>query len=73
MKKVLRISQIASKPGQPGLLPVSTSTIWRWVYKNNFPKPTKLSAGTSIWSVADIERWMDKCADGKDSKKLESK
>jgi len=35
---------------------VSRPTIWRWVARGLFPRPVKLSPGTTRWSMADIER-----------------
>jgi predicted DNA-binding transcriptional regulator AlpA len=37
---------------------VSRPTIWRWVKSlDGFPGPIKISAGTTRWSVADLEAW----------------
>lgn len=37
-------------PGEPGLLPIGASTVWRWVSEGRFPKPVKLSGGVTAWS-----------------------
>ncbi|MBT5825517.1 MAG: AlpA family phage regulatory protein [Gammaproteobacteria bacterium] len=52
----IRVSILAS------LLDVSRSTIWRWVKKNNFPEPVKLSAGVTVWKAGDVRSWLDKKA-----------
>lgn len=52
--RFLSIEQVALRYG------VGQSTIWRWVAKDdNFPKPLKLSKGTSRWlesHLRDFER-----------------
>ena len=35
---------------------VSRATVWRWVAKNQFPRPVRLSPGTTRWSAAEIEK-----------------
>ena len=34
---------------------VSTSTIWRWVGENKFPKPQKIGPRCTRWDWADVE------------------
>lgn len=55
--RYLNVRQIATVKGKPGLLPISIATVWRWSAKGTFPKPTKLSDGTTVWELADIEAW----------------
>lgn len=38
---------------------VSRATIWRWVQKGSFPKPTKLSPGCTRWKVEDVQKWAE--------------
>jgi prophage regulatory protein len=33
---------------------VSTDTIWRWSRNGGFPKPCKLSAGSTRWRLTDL-------------------
>lgn len=56
--------QAAPHPAQFYRLPhlkqrlgVSGSSIWAWVKKGTFPKPTKLSENCTAWSAADVEAW----------------
>jgi predicted DNA-binding transcriptional regulator AlpA len=56
-QQFFRISQLASKPGRPGLLPVSTATLWRWVAAGTFPQPIKLSAGVTAWNAQEVADW----------------
>jgi prophage regulatory protein len=36
---------------------VGRGTIWRWIKKEDFPKPVNLSPGCTRWPVNDLERW----------------
>ena len=36
------------------LLPVSRSTLWRWVKAGTFPPPVKLSPGVTVWRASDV-------------------
>jgi len=36
---------------------VSRGTIWRWIKKQDFPKPVSLSPGCTRWPVDHLERW----------------
>lgn len=49
----IRLSQIV-----PGLIPVSQSTIWRWVRQRKFPAPLKLTRGVTAWRRADVKSWL---------------
>lgn len=62
MNQMYRIFQIASKPGRRGVLPVSRTTIWRWVRENKFPQPIRLSSGIRVWLLDDIYRWIEQRA-----------
>lgn len=55
---VLRLAQIASTKHNPGLLPVSPATIWRWVANGQFPKPFKLSPATTVWDADEIAQFI---------------
>ncbi|WP_183330536.1 helix-turn-helix transcriptional regulator [Halomonas campaniensis] len=35
----------------------STSSIWRWVRRGQFPRPVKLSPGCTRWRASDVEAW----------------
>lgn len=39
-------------------IPVSRSTLWRWVRAGDFPAPVKLSVQVSAWRVSDVRQWM---------------
>jgi prophage regulatory protein len=46
-------------PDRPHLLPVSRSTLRRWVRAGRFPRPCRLSPGVTAWSVAGILEWQE--------------
>jgi len=57
-QKMLRISDIASTKNKSGKLPVSPSTIWRWVRENRFPKPFKLSDSVTVWDADLVDAFI---------------
>lgn len=40
------------------LTTLSKTTLWRYVLRNTFPAPIKISRGRSAWWRADVHRWM---------------
>lgn len=40
-------------------VPVSRSTLWKWVREGKFPPPIKHS-GVTMWRLADVDAWEDK-------------
>lgn len=54
----LRIRQICGDPNATppihAILPIGTSTWWRWVAEGKAPKGIKLSPGVTVWRAADI-------------------
>lgn len=51
--RLLRISQIV-----PALVPVSRSTVWRWVRKGIFPPPVRAGMKLRLWHEADVQAWI---------------
>lgn len=49
--KYLRVGQVAQRYG------VSIATVWRWADEDNnpFPKPIRLSKGTTRWNLDELE------------------
>jgi len=39
-------------------LPFSTSTLWRRVRANTFPKPIRISPQVTAWRVGDLRAWL---------------
>lgn len=56
--RVIRLNQLASTPDSDGILPISPSTIWRWIAQGNFPKGRKLGPKVTVWEETDIYRWI---------------
>lgn len=40
------------------LIPVPSSTWWRWVRSGLAPKPVKLGPGVTAWNVGDLRDWL---------------
>lgn len=64
--RVLRLRQLATIKGRPGLLPVAPATLWRWVRDGKFPAPFKLGVGTTVWDAAQVEAFIVEASAGKD-------
>ena len=43
-------------------VPVSRSTLWRWVRDGKFPKPVKLGVMTSAWRASDVAAWLEQAS-----------
>ncbi len=54
-KKFIRVAGLSQ------MISVSRSTIWRWVNtKHDFPQPVRLTKGVTVWSVEEINNWIEK-------------
>lgn len=53
------MNSLASRPGQPGMLPVGEKTIRRWVDAGEFPAPIQLG-GTKVWDSAWVSEFVRK-------------
>lgn len=40
------------------LIPVPSSTWWRWVRSGRAPQPVKLGPGVTAWKVGDLRDWL---------------
>lgn len=52
----------ATKPAReatPGIVPISSASLWRGVKAGTFPAPVKLSNRVTAWRVEDIRAWMN--------------
>lgn len=56
-RKFFRLRDLASTAEREGRYPVAGSTIWRWVQRGEFPRPVKLTGGTTAWPVEAVEQW----------------
>ena len=53
MARHLRLKEVTA------LVRMSPSTVWRKVKDRSFVQPIKLSARITVWSSAEIERWLE--------------
>jgi prophage regulatory protein len=51
-------SAFVKQPQILELVPISASSLWRWVRDGMFPRPIKLSEHCSVWRVQDVRAWM---------------
>ena len=51
----------------PGIVPVSSATLWRMVKTGDFPQPIKLSARTTVYPLDKLIAWRDAQAAQKES------
>ena len=56
--RVIRLNQLASTKTTAGILPVSPSTIWRWIAEGNFPKGRKLGPKVTVWDEFEVFQWI---------------
>ena len=61
-QRVIRINELASTKGKPGVLPNSPATVWRWSAQGQFPKPFKLGPNTTVWDLDQVEAFIAKQA-----------
>lgn len=63
-QNVIRLSELAStpasknRPARHGKLPVSPTTVWRWVREGRFPKPFKLGDSVTVWDAAEVDAFI---------------
>lgn len=57
--RVIRLDQLASTKNNKGIVPVSPSTIWRWIAQGNFPKGRKLGPKVTVWDEYEIFQWIN--------------
>lgn len=53
-----RASDLTSTPFKKGLLPISSTTLWRWVKNGDFPPSVKLGPSVTAWSSDAIQTWL---------------
>ena len=39
------------------MIPISTTTLWRWTKTSDFPKPARIN-DRLFWRLADVRRWL---------------
>lgn len=58
MQRVVRLSELASRPGSKGLISTSPASIWRWVKAGKFPAPFRIGERTTVWDLGEVERFI---------------
>jgi predicted DNA-binding transcriptional regulator AlpA len=58
MQRVIRLSELASRPGKPGLISASPSSIWRWIRAGKFPAPFRIGERTMVWDIGEVEKFI---------------
>ncbi|MBK7000946.1 MAG: AlpA family phage regulatory protein [Rhodoferax sp.] len=51
-------SAFVKQPQILQVVPISASSLWRWIKIGAFPRPIKLSDHCSVWRVQDVRQWM---------------
>lgn len=64
VRRVVRITKVASTLDRKGLVPVSAATIWRWVKAGRFPAPFKLGPNVTVWDLDEVEQFLAQSAGG---------
>ena len=59
-QRVIRVAELATTKGKPGKLPVSPTTVWRWVREGRFPKPFKLGDSVTVWNADEVEAFIER-------------
>jgi predicted DNA-binding transcriptional regulator AlpA len=53
-----RMGDLASTKNKAGMIPVTASTIRRWIAEGKFPAPRQLSPGVTVWLAHDVRQWI---------------
>jgi prophage regulatory protein len=56
------LEPLLREPDVLRLVPISRTTLWRWVRAGTFPKPQKLGPRTSAWRTSDVRRFLSERA-----------
>ena len=42
----------------PGIIPISSATLWRKVKNGSFPRPVKLGPRVTAWRAEEVREWI---------------
>jgi predicted DNA-binding transcriptional regulator AlpA len=56
--RLVRACQLYSTPKKQGLLPVSHTTLWRWIKSGKFPTPMKIGGNMVVWDSEVVEHFV---------------
>ena len=54
-----QIDPILRQPAILRLLSIHSTTLWRWVKDDKFPKSTKYGARVTGWRLSVVEAWLE--------------
>lgn len=49
-----RLLRLPGVIGEDGLMPITRSTLYKWIGEGKFPAPIKLSPRVSAWRESDV-------------------
>lgn len=55
---LVRMAQLANKPGKPGILNLSRASVHRLRESGDFPKEVRPMPGVVAWRAGDIRQWI---------------
>jgi prophage regulatory protein len=58
LPEILRNSAFLRERDITSLISVSSSTLYRWIARGEFPAPLALSAGVKVWSTKAVSDWV---------------
>ena len=64
-KRVLSYPELRDRKG----IVWSRAHVYRMIHAGKFPRPLKLGEGTSAWLEEEVDRWLDRCATQRDSRR----
>jgi len=59
MRQAQLLGDPKAEPPIPALIPIRSSTLWRWVNSGKFPRPVRLGERVTAWRCEDVQRWCD--------------
>lgn len=51
------------QPQVLAIVPISSTTLWRWCSKSLFPKPVKIGPNSTAWREEDVQAWLKKAGE----------
>jgi predicted DNA-binding transcriptional regulator AlpA len=58
LPEILRKSAFLRERDLTSLLSISSSTLYRWVARGDFPAPIRLSQAVTAWSSEQVADWL---------------
>lgn len=51
---LIRVADICTRPGRPGLLPIAPRTWYQWITEGRAPAGRLIGARTRVWPVEQV-------------------